>query len=101
MTTTTATVGSTTDLDRLAERVERAATLITELKQKNAQLESETRQLRQRLDETQGKLQGQDPTALLQELGNLKREQREWLAERRDIAARIESISAKLDRIEP
>lgn len=100
MTTTTATVGST-DLDRLAERVERAATLITELRQKNAQLEAESKQLRQRLDETQGKLQGQDPTALLQELGNLKRDQREWLAERRDIAARIESISAKLDRIDP
>lgn len=100
MTTTTVTVGST-DLDRLAERVERAATLITELRQKNAQLEAESKQLRQRLDETQGKLQGQDPTALLQELGNLKRDQREWLAERRDIAARIESISAKLDRIDP
>jgi hypothetical protein len=101
MTTTTATVGSTTDLDRLAERVERAATLITELRQKNAQLESESSQLRQRLDETQARLQGQDPVALLQELGNLKREQREWLAERRDIAVRIESISAKLDRIDP
>ena len=100
MTTTTATVGST-DLERLAERVERAATLITELRQKNAQLEAESRQLRQSLDETLARLQGQDPTTLLQELGNLKREQREWLAERRDIAARIESISAKLDRIDP
>ena len=31
----------TTDLDRLAERVERAATLITELRRRTAQLESE------------------------------------------------------------
>ncbi len=97
---TTTAVASSTDLDRLAERVERAATLIVELRQKNGALEAERQQLRQRLEETQAKLQGQDPSALLHELGALKREQREWQAERRDVAARIESIAAKLERIE-
>ena len=99
MTTTTATV-AVTDLDRLAERVERAATVIVELRQKNAQLEAERQQLRRQLDETTSRLQGQDPTSILSELGALKREQREWQTERRDVAARIEAIMAKLEKIE-
>jgi chromosome segregation ATPase len=99
MTTTTATV-AVTDLDRLAERVERAANVIVELRQKNAQLEAERLQLRRQLDETTSRLQGQDPGAILQELGTLKREQREWQTERRDVAARIEAIAAKLEKIE-
>lgn len=97
---TTTAVASSTELDRLAERVERAATLIVELRQRNGALEAERQQLRQRLEETQAKLQGQDPSALLQELATLKRDQREWLAERRDVATRIEAIAAKLERIE-
>ncbi len=98
MTTTTAV--ASTDLDRLAERVERAATLITELRRKNVQLEQEQVQLRQRLADTQSKLQGQDPVVVLHELAALKKEQREWLAERRDVATRIEAISAKLERLD-
>jgi len=99
MSTTTATV-ATTDLDRLAERVERAATVIVELRAKNAQLEAERVQLRRQLDETTSRLQGQDPTTILNELSQLKREQREWQAERRDVATRIEAIAAKLEKIE-
>lgn len=99
MSTTTATVAST-DLDRLAERVERAATVIVELRQKNAQLEAERVQLRRQLDETTSRLQGQDPGAILNELATLKREQREWQTERKDVAARIEAIAAKLEKIE-
>ncbi len=153
----------TTDLDRLAERVERAATLVTDLRNKNAQLESRANQfeaqakeleakraqfeahatqleakatqletkvaeleaqsgqlstqgneyekqlsllgqqrdaLEKKLEETHSKLQGNDPTAVLGELAALKKEQREWLNERKEVAARIEAISAKLERIE-
>ena len=53
-----------------------------------------------RLEETHGKLQGQDPGVVLQELCTLKREQREWQTERRDVASRIETILAKLERLE-
>ena len=98
--TTSTTAVSATELDRLAERVERAAVLITELRRKAAQLEQERGQLHQRLEETQTKLQGQGPGAILHELGALKKEQREWQAERRDVATRIEAISAKLERLE-
>src|SRR5262249_35789366 len=88
------------DLGRLAERGERVGTLLTELRSRNAQLEQERTQLQRRLEETQSKLQGQDPGSLLHELAALKREQREWQAERRDVASRIEAISAKLERLE-
>ena len=94
----TAVVG--TDLDRLAERVERAARLINELRSKAARLEEERNALQQRLAETDGRLQGQDPAALLNELTTLRKEQRDWLAERREVTNRIEAISSKLERLE-
>ena len=94
----TAVVG--TDLDRLAERVERAARLITELRTKATRLEEERNALQQRLADTDGRLQGQDPVALLNELTTLRREQRDWLAERREVTTRIEAISSKLERLE-
>ncbi len=110
----TDTLVTTPELDRLAERVERAATLVGDLRLKSAQLERENaqfltaqqqsalqlQQLQVQLKELQGRLQGQDPVAILGELAALKKEQREWQAERRDVASRIEAISAKLERIE-
>lgn len=90
----------TNDLDRLAERVEKAASLVVELKAKQAQLEAEKAELAHRLDETTQKLQGQDPTQLVTELATLKKEQREFLAERKDVATRIEALLKKLDRID-
>lgn len=90
----------TTDLDRLAERVEKAAAVIQDLRAKQAQLEAEKADLTRRLEETVGKLQGNDPSALVTELAALKKEQREWLAERKDVATRIETLLRKLDRIE-
>ena len=94
----TAVVG--TDLDRLAERVERAARLISDLRTKAARLEEERNALQQRLNETEGRLQGQDPGAVLQELAALRKEQRDWVTERREVTTRIEAISAKLERLE-
>ena len=89
-----------TDLDRLAERVERAARLITELRTKATRLEEERNVLQQRLADTEGRLQGQDPGALMTEIAALSKEQRDWLAERREVTTRIEAISAKLERLE-
>ena len=61
-----------TDLDRLAERV---------------------RELEQ-------KLQGQDVPALIQEVSALRRVQRDWENERRDVASRVESLVKKLEKLE-
>jgi predicted nucleic acid-binding Zn-ribbon protein len=94
----TAVVG--TDLDRLAERVERAARLINELRTKVTRLEEERSALQQRLGDTEGRLQGQDPGALMNELAALRKEQRDWLTERREVTTRIEAISSKLERLE-
>ena len=94
----TAVVG--TDLDRLAERVERAARLISDLRTKAARLEEERNALQQRLAETEGRLQGQDPGTLVNELAALRKEQRDWVTERREVTTRIEAISAKLERLE-
>jgi uncharacterized protein (UPF0335 family) len=89
-----------TDLDRLAERVERAARLISDLRTKAARLEEERNTLQQRLADTEGRLQGQDPGTLMNEIAALRKEQRDWLAERREVTTRIEAISAKLERLE-
>jgi len=105
---------TTPELERLAERVERAAALITELRWQKAQLEkeceklqlqqqqaqSQTQTTQAQLREFQSRLQGQDPAAVLGELAALRKEQRDWIAERRDVAARIEAISTKLERLE-
>ena len=91
---------ATTDLDRLAERVEKAALIIQDLRAKLAQAETEKADLSRKLAENSGKLQGNDPTVLLAEMAALKKEQREWLAERKDVATRIESFLRKLERIE-
>jgi len=98
MMTDTAVV--TNDLDRLAERVEKTAALVQALRTRQAQLEADKAELARRLDETSGKLQGNDPSALLTELAALKKEQREWLSERKDVATRVESLLKKLERIE-
>ena len=90
----------TTDLDKLALRVEKAATLVQDLRTKQAQLEQEKAELTRQLEDNQGKLQGNDPTALLTELATLKKEQRDWVAERKDVATRIEALLKKLERIE-
>jgi uncharacterized coiled-coil DUF342 family protein len=90
----------TTDLDRLAERVERAAALVQDLRAARAQLEAEKAELSRRLDETTQKLQGNDPSSLVTEVAALKKEQRDWVVERKDVAGRIEALLKKLERID-
>jgi chromosome segregation ATPase len=89
-----------TDLDRLAERVEKAAHLVQQLRQDQARIEREKSDLATRLQELEQKLQGQDPGALVLELSALRREQRDWQTERRDIAGRIETLLRKLEKLE-
>lgn len=90
----------TIDLDRLAERVERAAQLVSDLRAMLAQRESENAELVRQLEETSQKLQGHEPSALVAELTALRKDQREWLAERKDVAGRIEALLRKLERLE-
>ena len=90
----------TTDLDRLAERVEKAAALVQQLRDDRARLERERDDLARKLRDTEQKLQGQDVAGLMGELTALKREQREWAGERREIAARVETLVKKLERLE-
>jgi hypothetical protein len=79
----------TNDLDRLAVRVEKAAAVLQAQRNEYARLLQERDQLAARSQELEKKLQGQDPAALLGELQGLRREQRDWQTERREVA-RIE-----------
>ncbi|MBI5709980.1 MAG: hypothetical protein HZC42_06705 [Candidatus Eisenbacteria bacterium] len=90
----------TTDLDRLSERIEKAATLFQQVRGDRDRLQRERDELTRRVKELEQKLQGQDPTALLGELQALKREQRDWQVERREVAVRIEALLKKLERLE-
>jgi len=89
-----------TDLDRLSERVEKAAALVQQLRDDRARFERERDELTARVQEMEQKLQGQDVSALMQEVATLRREQREWQDERRDVASRIETLIKKLERLE-
>ena len=90
----------TDNLDRLAERIEKAAAVLQAQRTEHARLRQERDQLAARSQELEQKLQGQDPAALLGELKGLRREQRDWQAERREVALRIEKLVTKLERIE-
>jgi len=88
------------DLDRLSERVEKAAQLVHRLRDEQQKLLRERAELAQRLEDTERKLQGQDVAALVQELATLRREQKEWHTERRDVASRVEGMLRKLEKLE-
>ena len=89
-----------TDLDQLSERVERAAQLVQKLREDSQRIARERDEQAQRVTELEQKIQGQDVPALLQELGTLRREQKEWQSERRDVASRIETMLRKLEKLE-
>lgn len=94
----TATTMMTTDLDRLAERVEKAAALVQQMRDDRVRLERERDELNRKILELEQKLQGQDPQ--LAELVTLKREQKDWTIERKDIAVRVETLIKKLEKLE-
>ena len=90
----------TTDLDRLSERVEKAAALVQQLRDDRVRLEKERDALARKVREAEQKTHGQDAATLMTELGALRKEQREWASERRDVASRIETLIRKLERLE-
>ena len=65
----------TTDLDRLSERVEKAAALVQNLRDDRAKLERERDEMARRLKDQEQKLQGQDVDTHLEQLRNLQRAQ--------------------------
>lgn len=89
-----------TDLDRLGERVERAAQMIQKLRDDQQQAIRERDEFAQRVQDLEKKLQGQDVTSLLQELATLRREQKDWQGERREVASRVEGMLRKLEKLE-
>lgn len=89
-----------TDLDRLGERVEKAALLIQKLREDHDRLARERETLTQRLQDLERQLQGQDASVLVTELSALRREQREWQTERREITQRVELMLSKLERLD-
>ena len=91
---------ATHDLDRLAERIEKAAVLLQSQRNERLRLQKERDELSARNQAFEQKLRGLDPAALLGELQSLRREQRDWQTERREVALRIEALVKKLERIE-
>lgn len=89
-----------TELDRLTERVEKVAAIVQQLRDDRTRFEQERNELAAKLQETEQKLQGNDAASLVHELGQLHKEQRDWQAERRDVASRIEALVRKLERLE-
>jgi predicted RNase H-like nuclease (RuvC/YqgF family) len=89
-----------TDLDRLAERVEKAAAIVQQLRDDRSRLEQQNNELTSRLEDMERKLQGADAAALVHEVTQLRKEQREWQAERRDVASKVEALAKKLDKLE-
>jgi predicted nucleic acid-binding Zn-ribbon protein len=88
------------DLDRLSERVEKAAGLVQQLRDERGRIEKERDEIAKRVNELEQKLQGQDVAALMTEISTLRKEQREWITERRDVAHKIEALLKKLERLE-
>ena len=88
------------DLDRLTERVEKAAAIVQQLRDDRTRLEQERNALALKLQELEQKLQGNDATALVQEIGLLRKDQHDSQTERRDVASRIEALVRKLEKLE-
>jgi predicted nucleic acid-binding Zn-ribbon protein len=89
-----------TDLDTLAERIEKAAGIIQQLRTERERFERERDELLKRLRTLEDQFKGQNPGTMVEEIQALRKEQREWQTERRDVAGRIEALVRKLDRIE-
>ncbi len=88
------------DLDRLADRIERAAGMVQQLREDRDRLQKERDELARRVQDIEEKLHGQDVGELVAEAQTLKREQREWMIERREVTARVEMLLKKLEKIE-
>jgi chromosome segregation ATPase len=87
-------------LDALAEQIERAATVIARLKNDNAALGGRVKELESTLLAGEKRLAGRKLDDVLAELDLLHGVERQWVAERKEIANRIEDLVSKLERID-
>src|SRR4051812_20818935 len=87
-------------LDALAAQIDRAAAAIARLKKENAGLTARLAELEIVVGAGQRRLQGRTLDDVLGELDLLKGVERQWVAERKEVANRIEDLVAKLERIE-
>ena len=87
-------------LDALAAQIDRAANVITRLKADNAALKGRLKELESTLGAGEKRLQGRTLDDVLGELDLLKGVERQWAAERKEIANRIEDLVLKLEKID-
>jgi chromosome segregation ATPase len=87
-------------LDALAAQIERAATVIARLKNDNAALSGRVKELESTLSAFEKRLSGRKLDDVLAELDQLHGIERQWAAERKEIANRIEDLVSKLERID-
>jgi hypothetical protein len=87
-------------LDALAEQIERAATVIARLKNDTAALGGRVKELESTLLAGEKRLAGRKLDDVLAELDLLHGVERQWVAERKEIANRIEDLVSKLERID-
>ncbi len=90
---------STDALERLGERIEQAGVAVRALRAERDRLKRERDQLAGELAAARRGTKGKDVTALLAELDTLRRQQRAWQSERREVADRIEALLARLERV--
>lgn len=81
------------ELDRLGERVQKAADVLHGLRLERDQLRGERDVLARQLQSVQKLLRGREPRGVLAELEQLRRE-------RKEVATRIEALVKKLARLE-
>jgi chromosome segregation ATPase len=80
--------------------VEKAAALVQQMRDDRNRLERERDDMARKLREAEQRLAAHDVPALLSELQGLRKEQREWQGERREVATRIEALVRKLEKLE-
>ena len=88
-----------TDLDRLEERIHAAVGLLTSLREEKRRLESENKDLKERLRGLE-QASGKRAEDLKPHLRALEEEHRTLLDERRVVARRVEEMLAKLDQLQ-
>jgi chromosome segregation ATPase len=87
-------------LDALAAQIDRAVTAIARLKKDNAGLTARLSELEGTLGASEKRLHGRTLDDVLGELDLLKGIERQWAAERKEIANRIADLVAKLERLD-
>ncbi len=87
-------------LDALAAQIDRAADVIARLKKETAGLSARLRELEGVRAAGEKRLAGRTLDDALGELEQLRGVERQWAAERKEIANRIEDLVAKLERLD-